>query len=127
MAIFKCPQITTDQRLELTLQEAEIVYDINLKKYFGGDNFRVGGFPLGEGSEPKVEVRAISALEIQQKFLVLNSISYQPNLTKFHFINGTTQIIDIDYEINSESIVSWDGLSLDGFIEQGDIVRIEYF
>jgi hypothetical protein len=127
MAIFKCPKITTAQRVVLMLQEAEIVFDSDQRRYFGGDNIRQGGFPLGEGSEPKVEIRVITQFEVEDKFMTLQSTVNQPSLTKFHFINGTTQIIGIDYQIDAENTISWEGLGLDGFIEAGDVVRIEYF
>jgi hypothetical protein len=77
--------------------------------------------------EPKVEVRTIEQFEVNQKFITLQSAIGQPSLTKFHFINGTTQIINIDYKIENGNVISWEGLGLDGFIEAGDIVRIEYF
>jgi hypothetical protein len=127
MAIFKCPKITTAQRLDLILQEAEIVYDFEQKRYYGGDNFRLGGFPLGDGATPKIELRVITQDEVDQKFITLEGVVSQPDLTKFHFINGTTQLIGIDYSIVGVGVISWEALGLDGFIESGDVVRIEYF
>lgn len=43
MAVFKVPRITTALRQDLLLEEAEIVYDVDLKKFFGGDGVTVGG------------------------------------------------------------------------------------
>lgn len=46
MAIFRVPRITTSLRSGLLLQEAEIVFDTDLKKFFGGDGITVGGIEL---------------------------------------------------------------------------------
>jgi hypothetical protein len=46
MAIFKCPRITTEQRLSLVITEAEIVFDVDEKKYYGGDSITLGGIPI---------------------------------------------------------------------------------
>lgn len=43
MAIFRVPRITTPLRSGLLLQEGEIVFDTDLKKFFGGDGITVGG------------------------------------------------------------------------------------
>ena len=46
MAVFKVPRITTSLRQALLLEEAELVYDTNLKKFFGGDGVTLGGKEL---------------------------------------------------------------------------------
>lgn len=127
MAIFKCPKITTEQRLQLILQESELVYDLDQKIYYGGDSVRLGGFPLGEPVLPKIEIRVITQGEIDQGFLILDSNVSAPSLTRLHFINGTTQLFDIDYTIEEGFNLVWEGYSLEGFIEAGDVVRVEYF
>jgi len=43
MAIFRVPRITTPLRSGLLLQEGEIVFDTDLKKFFGGDGITIGG------------------------------------------------------------------------------------
>lgn len=128
MAILKVPKITTAQRLGLTLQEAEVVYDTELKIYFGGDNITVGGFPIGNGSQAVsfVETITIDQTNIDEKRIVLQNETTNQQKTKFSFINGTIQILGIDYEYTDEFTISWDGLGLDNFIEVGDIVLIEY-
>ena len=128
MAILKVPKITTAQRLGLTLQEAEVVYDTELKIYFGGDNITVGGFPIGNGSQAVsfVETITIDQTNIDEKRIVLQNETTNQQKTKFSFINGTIQILGIDYEYTDEFTISWDGLGLDNFIEVSDIVLIEY-
>lgn len=128
MAILKVPKITTAQRLGLTLQEAEVVYDTELRIYFGGDNITVGGFPIGNGSQAVsfVETITIDQTNIDEKRIVLQNETTNQQKTKFSFINGTIQILGIDYEYTDEFTISWDGLGLDNFIEVSDIVLIEY-
>jgi hypothetical protein len=128
MAILKVPKITTAQRLGLTLQEAEVVYDTELKIYFGGDNITAGGFPIGNGSQAVsfVETITIDQTNIDEKRIVLQNETTNQQKTKFSFINGTIQILGIDYEYTDEFTISWDGLGLDNFIEVSDIVLIEY-
>lgn len=127
MAIFKVPKITTEQRLGIIFQEAEVVYDQDLKRYFGGDNLTVGGFPIGQGTEPFLQIIEISSQNVIDKKITLSNSSINPSKTEFSFINGTTQLLGIDYEFASPNEISWDGLGLDGFIESGDVILIEYY
>lgn len=46
MAVFRVPRITTVQRLPLLLDEGEIVFDTDLKTFFGGDGITLGGKEL---------------------------------------------------------------------------------
>jgi hypothetical protein len=127
MAIFKCPRITTEQRINLVITEAEIVFDVNLKRYYGGDNSTQGGFPIGAGAEPFHDLVTISEQDILDKKITLQNSSTNTIKTMFHFINGTTQLLGIDYQFISPNEISWDGLGLDGFIEAGDVILIVYF
>jgi hypothetical protein len=43
VAILKVPRIATALRENLLLEEAEIVFDTDLKKFFGGDGVTLGG------------------------------------------------------------------------------------
>jgi hypothetical protein len=130
MAILKVPRITTEQRLNIILQEAEIVYDTELKLYFGGDSETEGGFPIGNGSdatESYVEVLTINQDNIDTKTITLQDEITSPSKTKFSFINGTTQLLGIDYEFVDTFTIGWNGLGLDNFIEVSDVVLIEYW
>jgi len=127
MAILRVPKITTLQRLEIILSDSEIVYDSDLKRYFGGDNVRLGGFPIGEGAEPYVETITINQDNIDQKKITLQNQSTNFNKTRFTFINGTTQLLNIDYEFTDSFTISWNNLGLDNFIEVGDVILIEYW
>ena len=47
MGVFRVPRATTEQRMSYVLQEAEIVFDTDLRSYFGGDGLTFGGFDVG--------------------------------------------------------------------------------
>jgi hypothetical protein len=127
MAILRVPKITTSQRLELILSDSEIVYDSDLKRYYGGDNIRTGGFPIGEGAEPYIETIIINQTQLDEKKIILENFVSNVNKTRFTFINGTTQLLNIDYIFIDNQTISWDNLGLDNFIEIGDIILIEYW
>lgn len=46
MSIWKVPRVTTAQRLTITPEESEVLYDTTSKTYWGGDGITVGGVPL---------------------------------------------------------------------------------
>jgi hypothetical protein len=125
MAVFKCPKITTDQRVNLIFEESEILYDTNLKTYFGGDGVTMGGFPIGGTFSITRELITITQANVDSKSFALLTSPNNPQNSKLTFINGTVQLYGIDFVIN-ENIVEWEGLGLDGFIEEGDIILIEY-
>ncbi len=50
MSIWKVPYLTTAQRLTLTPQASEILFDTTLAKPFFGDGVTLGGVPFGGGS-----------------------------------------------------------------------------
>ena len=127
MAILKVPRITENERLGIILQSGEIVFDIDEKKYFGGDDIRAGGFPLGEGTKPNYETREITIQEIEDKNILLLGNASTTEGFGFHFINGTSQVINIDFFLLSDNIISWENMGLDGFIEAGDLIKLEYY
>ena len=125
MAVFKCPKITTAQRLNLVFQESEILYDIDLKQYFGGDNLTIGGFPIGGNFEINRELITINQVNLDTKSFNLLKTPTNPENTKLTFINGTVQIYSIDFIID-QNVVEWEALGLDNFVEINDIILIEY-
>jgi hypothetical protein len=125
MAIFKCPKITTAQRLNLVFEESEIFYDVDLKQYFGGDNFTQGGFLIGNNFEINRELITITQENLNSKSFNILKSPVNPEKTKLTFINGTIQIYSIDFLIN-QNIITWENLGLDNFIELNDIILIEY-
>jgi hypothetical protein len=123
MAIFKAPRITTSQRLQLTFGESELIYDVDAKKFFGGDGSSVGGFPLGEGSGVFTEIITLTQNDIDNKFITLSNLPLA-NITLTPS-GGPQQIFGIDFDVVG-LIVSWDNLGLDGFLEVNDVLVIQY-
>jgi hypothetical protein len=82
---------------------------------------------LDLGDFPIIEYVTISHVMVAEKKINLTSAATAFEKTKFSFINGTTQLLGVDYEFLDAQTITWDGLGLDNFIESGDIVLIEYF
>lgn len=125
MAIFKVPRITTIDRVDLLLQVGEIVYDIDSDIFYGGDGVSLGGFPIGSNSGSRVERKHITPQNIIDKYVTLDKTPALPNGVIVDMINGIKQINGIDFEVIGNKI-SWDGLGLDGFIDDTDILLIQY-
>lgn len=126
MAIFKAPRITTAQRMGLTLEESEIVYDTQQKIFYGGNGLTLGGFPIGSGVGANVETFVLSGTDLSNKFITLLSEPLFPNSVTLVPYGGIPQRNGIDFEVIGDQ-VSWDGKGLDGnFLEVNDILIIQY-
>lgn len=127
MAIFKAPRITTSQRLALVLQEAEVVYDINEQIYYGGDGVLLGGFPIGSnvGSSIEPEIIPITNTDVTNKYVTLTTTPLNPNAVRLNMVGGIEQLNGVDFTVTG-NILSWDGLGLDGFIDNTDILIVQY-
>jgi hypothetical protein len=127
MAIFRAPRISSVQRLALLLSSSEIVYDTDHKLFYGGDGDTVGGFPIGSGVGQKFETVELTEQMILDKGFMLQFTPLSIDQISFDFVNGTRQIYGIDFVVNlSTKFLSWDGLGLDGFAEEGDVVFMTY-
>lgn len=128
MAIFKAPRITTAQRLALVLQASEIVYDLDTKSFFGGNGVTLGGFPLGAGASGfggEYELITLTQENIDNKSITISRAPLSENFISVEIIGGITQLYGVDYEVAGTTL-SWDGLGLDGFVEVGDIIVVNY-
>lgn len=126
MAIFKAPRTTTAQRMGLTLEESEIVYDINQKIFYGGNGITPGGFPIGSGVGANVETFVLDATDLSNKFITLLNEPLFPNSVTLVPDGGIPQRNGIDFEVIGDQI-SWNGKGLDGnFLELNDILIIQY-
>ena len=123
--MFKVPRITTSQRLALTLEASEIVFDTNLKLFFGGDGLTLGGISLGSGLNFSCEQFTLTQTNIDDKQIILAQNPSNPNCVRFLPVGGIEQINGIDFEVVN-NVVQWDGLGLDNFLEIGDIILIYY-
>ncbi len=124
MAIFKTPRISTLQRMGLTLEDSEIVFDTDQKIFYGG-NGSAGGFPIGAGIGSNVEMIALTAQNIANKFVVLNDEPLFPGSVELVPGGGIPQINGIDFSVTG-NVLSWDGLGLDGFFEENEILIVKY-
>lgn len=128
MAIFKVPKITTYDRNNIVLDVSEIVYDTDIKSYFGGDGETQGGFEIGKtaGIKTKTETIILSADNIANKKFLLENQPISVDTTIFLPEGGITQRPIIDYNLDINYVI-WEGLGLDGFLEEGEVVRFTYY
>lgn len=125
MAIFKAPRITTYQRSSLVLQEAELVYDTNQKTFYGGDNTTPGGFLIGANSGFLVERIELTNQNIADKFVTLSATPMVPSMVFLTVEQGITQINGVDFTVTG-NVLSWDGLGLDNFLDNTDVLIVLY-
>jgi len=73
-----------------------------------------------------VEYPSLSAGDITAKEITLAALPATASKVKLDLIGGTAQIYGDDFLVSS-SILSWNGLGLDGVLIAGDRLRIAYF
>ena len=122
MAIFKAPKVTTAQRNLLILEVSELVYDIDHKAFYGGDGHTPGGFLVGESSVEHID---LTQEDINNKYVTLNQTPLVPDAVILNIDGGIPQINGIDFRIQGNKI-SWSDLGLDGFLEETDVLIIQY-
>lgn len=127
MGVLKTPKITTTQRLSLTLDVSELVFDTDLNKFYGGDGVTVGGFLVGQGVESAIapDIINVSATDILNKSVTLSRTPILPQAVTVFIVGGPEQLFGIDYTI-SGNILSWNGLGFDGFIDDTDTLVVRY-
>lgn len=125
MAIFKAPRINTVQRSGLVLQEAEVVYDTDQKIFYGGDNTTTGGFVIGANSGFLMERIQLTNQNIIDKFVTLSGTPMSPTMVFLTVEQGIAQINGVDYTVVGNTI-SWDGLGLDNFLDNTDVLLVLY-
>ena len=125
MAMFKAPKVTTAQRSTLTLEVSELVYDIDQKAFYGGDGATLGGFLVGETSGFIVEQVELSQQDINNGFVTLRQTPLVPDAVILNIDGGIPQINGVDFRVQGNKI-SWRNLGLDGFLEETDVLIIQY-
>ena len=125
MAIFKTPRATTAQRTGLLLQDAEIVYDTDQKVFYGGNGTLLGGFLIGSSSGFIYRRIELTSQNISDKFVTLPETPLVPNSVFLTIEGGIPQINGIDYIVTG-NILSWDGLGLDEFLDDTDVLLLLY-
>jgi hypothetical protein len=127
MAIFKAPKITTLQRLGIVLDTSELVYDTDQKVFYGGNGLTLGGFPIGSnvGSSIFPERIPLTQQDIDNKFVTLSITPIFPNTVMLTCEGGIEQVNGIDFQVIG-NILSWGGLGLDNFLDETDVLNIQY-
>lgn len=125
MATFKAPKVTSAQRAMLTLDVSELVYDLDQKAFYGGDGSTPGGFLIGENSGFVVEQIDLTQEDINNKFVTLSQTPLVPEAVILNIDGGIPQINGIDFRVHGNKI-SWNDLGLDGFLEETDVLLIQY-
>lgn len=125
MAIFKVPRISTVSRLELIMEESEIVYDVDLDLFFGGNGIDKGGFPLGRGIESKNYVITLNESDILVKKVILDPAPSYPASVTLTPMGGIPQANGIDFEVVGNEL-RWSGLGLDNFLEANEKLIVSY-
>lgn len=124
MAIFKAPRITTSQRMGLVLEQSEIVYDVTQNLFYGGDGLTMGGKPMGSGQSEK-DVIQLTEQHILNKSVQLSKAPTFPNTVTLVPVGGIPQLNGVDFQV-SGNVVSWNGLGLDNFLEEEEVLIIQY-
>lgn len=109
------------------LDVSELVFDTDQNIFYGGDGTTVGGFPIGSnvGSSIPVQRIPLTELDIQNKFVILNTTPQFPNSVRLLCEGGIEQVNGVDFVVNG-NVLSWDGLGLDNFLDETDILVIQY-
>lgn len=126
MGIFKVPRITTEQRTPLTLEPAEIVFDSDLKTYFGGDGTTIGGFPIGTGASSSTratEQIVVTQQNVDDMQITLSHEVFNKEASHLSFEGGLPQIYGENYTIQGKK-VNFIGFS--GILMEGDVVIVTY-
>lgn len=125
MGIFKAPRISSPERQGVVLALSEIVFDTDNGLFYTGDDATLGGLLINAGVGKKQITHYVTSLEIINKQIELSSAPAIPNEVELQFINGTSQVNGVDFSI-SGNFLHWDGLGLDNFIEENDILIIRF-
>ncbi len=119
------PRMSTADKTALTAAEGMIVYDtdlVELEGYMGGSWTPLNG---GGGSSDVVELRTITAPEAAAKQIVLAATPTTANYTRLSIAGAPDQFYGDDFVVTG-NVLSWSGLGLDGILDTGDRLTIEY-
>jgi hypothetical protein len=79
---------------------------------------------LGSATDTAEEVFTLAQEDIDRKYIMLSKAPI-PQSVVFLPYGGIQQRNNIDFAVEG-SIVSWSGKTLDGFLEQGEEIKISY-
>jgi len=113
MAILRVPRITSVQRAALLLDVGEIVYDTDQDTFYGGNGVTI------------VDILTLTQTNIDDKQATLSQTPLIPSSVILTPEGGISQIYGIDYIVTG-NLLDWTGLGLDGFLEAGDKIVVQY-
>jgi len=82
--------------------------------------------PIISAGTNNVTYRELSAAEETAKEIILSAAPATPSHVLVDIVGGSTVAFGTDFTI-SGNVLSWDGLTLDGLLAEGDILRIQFF
>jgi hypothetical protein len=82
--------------------------------------------PVISAGTNNVVYHQVTALEEAAKVFALPTPPSTPAHVLVDIVGGTTQQFSVDYTIAGSNF-GWTGLGLDGILEDGDVVRLQYF
>lgn len=100
-------------------------YLINVASLGSAPIIAPGGGGAG-GVSAKVDNVTLSADNISGKAVTLSATPSNPAAVSLDIVGGTAQIYGSDFTI-SGNVLTWSGLTLDGTLQAGDVLRILYF
>lgn len=115
-----------DDLPEVTSDDLAVVVDISTLSTRKASMANLKSYFQSELPRPKKETIIITSTHLSSKSLTLTNtpnLGYNVNILPR---GGCAQFLHSDFSISGTS-VSWDGLGLDGLLEIGDIVQVDYF
>jgi len=82
------------------------------------DGSQINEFYVGEHS--------ITASDVTSKSFILTQPLADTDMIALTIYGGITQTFGTDYTCTSSTVVSWNGLGLEGTIAEGDQVQVQY-
>lgn len=87
--------------------------------------FSIDPLSGGGGGSLIVQPETLSAGQISAKQITLSIPPINPSAVLLEIQGGTPVFFNVDYTVTGTTL-SWAGLGLDGFIEEGELIRAVY-
>ena len=126
MAIFKVPRISSSDRVNLILEQSEVVFDTDENEFFGGDGSSHGGFSLsGNDTKIKKELIVLNTTHIISGTINLELQPVDVSTVRLIPEGGIEQRNGIDFIVSNSELIFKD-YGLDGFLEINETIIVYY-
>lgn len=115
-----------DDLSEVTSDDLAVVVDISTLSTRKASMANLKSYFQSELPRPKSEIIIVTPANLAAKTLALTSIPILAYNVIISPRGGCPQFINSDFTV-TDNYVSWDGCGLDGLLEVGDIVQVDYF